>query len=67
MSVLVRIPRKAAAADSEKRVTILLRGLAAGLVALVPLVLSTELFAGGEWPDGPNMFLCMSTTSKPPA
>ena len=33
---------------------ILLRGLAAGLVASVPLVLSTELFAGGEWPDGPN-------------
>ena len=38
----------------EKRVTMLLRGLAAGLVASVPLVLSTELFAGGEWPDGPN-------------
>ena len=32
----------------------LIRGLAAGLVASVPLVLSTELFAGGEWPDGPN-------------
>lgn len=61
MSVLRRIPRKAVAAalfherrNSEKRVTILRRGLAAGLVALVPLVLSTELFAGGEWPDGPN-------------
>jgi hypothetical protein len=32
----------------------LLRGLAAGLVASVLLVLPTELFAGGEWPDGPN-------------
>ena len=59
MSVLGRIPRKAVAAalflkNSEKRVTILLRGLAAGLVVSVPLVLSTELFAGGEWPNGPN-------------
>jgi hypothetical protein len=56
MSVLRRIPRKAVAAalNSEKRVTILLRGLAAGLIASVPLALSTELFAGGEWPDGPN-------------
>ena len=58
MSVLRRIPSKAVAAplfrkNSEKRVTIL-RGLAAGLVASVPLMLSTELFAGGEWPDGPN-------------
>ena len=47
MSVLRRIPSKAVAAplfrkNSEKRVTIL-RGLAAGLVASVPLVLSTEL------------------------
>ena len=32
----------------------LLRGLAAGLVAPVLLVLPSELFAGGEWPDGPN-------------
>jgi hypothetical protein len=32
----------------------LLRSLAAGLVAPVLLVLPTELFAGGEWPDGPN-------------
>ena len=34
----------------------LIPGLATGLVASVPLVLSTELFAGGEreWPDGPN-------------
>jgi hypothetical protein len=61
MSVLGRIPRKAVAAalfhkqqNSEKRVTILRRGLAVGLVASVPLVLSAELFAGGEWPDGPN-------------
>ena len=56
MSVLRRIPRKAVAAalNSEKRVTILLRGLAAGLIASVPLALSTELFAGGDWPDGPN-------------
>jgi hypothetical protein len=53
MIVLGHIPRKAAA-DGEKRVTTLLRGLAAGLVASVTLVLSTKLFAGGEWPDGPN-------------
>ena len=26
----------------------------AGLIASLPLALSTELFAGGEWPDGPN-------------
>src|SRR5262249_27301168 len=46
MSVLRRIPRKAVAAalNSEKRVTILLRGLAAGLIASVPLALSTETF-----------------------
>jgi len=61
VSVLRRIPRKAVPAalfhkqqNSEKRVTILLRGLVAGLIASVPLALSTELFAGGEWPDGPN-------------
>ena len=61
MSVLGRIPRKAVAAalfhkNSEKRLTILLRGVAAGLVASLPLVFSTELFAGGEWPDGPNKY-----------
>jgi hypothetical protein len=58
MSVLGRMRKAVATAlfhkNSVKRVTILLRGLAAGLVASVPLVLSTELFAGGEWPDGPN-------------
>ncbi len=32
----------------------LLRAFAAGLVASVPLVLPPELFAGGEWPEGPN-------------
>jgi hypothetical protein len=32
----------------------LLRGLAAGLVAPVLLVLPAELFAGREWPDEPN-------------
>ena len=40
--------------NSEKRATVLLRGLAAILVASVNLVLSTELLAGGDWPDGPN-------------
>ena len=61
VSVLRRIPRKAVPAalfhkqqNSEKRVTILVRGLVTGLIASVPLALSTELFAGGEWPDGPN-------------
>jgi hypothetical protein len=58
MSVLGRMRKAAAAAlfpkNSVKRVTVLLRGLAAGLVASVTLALSTELFAGGEWPDGPN-------------
>jgi hypothetical protein len=60
MSVLGRMRKAVAAAlfhkNSVKRVTVLLRGLAAGLVASVTLVLSTELFAGGEWPDGPNKY-----------
>jgi hypothetical protein len=30
------------------------RGLTAGLVALVTLVLPMDVLAGGEWPDGPN-------------
>ena len=48
MGVLGRISRRtvAAALFHEQ----LPRGLAVGLVASVPLVLSTELFAGGEWP-----------------
>jgi hypothetical protein len=30
------------------------RILAASLTVAIPLVLSSELLAGGEWPDGPN-------------
>jgi hypothetical protein len=60
MSVLGRMRKAVAAAlfhkNSVKRVTILPRSLAAGLVASVTLMLSTELFAGGEWPDGPNKY-----------
>ena len=41
--------------QNSQRVTMLLRGLAAGLVASVfLLVLPIDVFAGGEWPDGPN-------------
>jgi hypothetical protein len=50
---LLPINKKVVSIFTEK-VTMLLRGLAAGLVVTAPLVLPTELFARGEWPDGPN-------------
>ena len=40
--------------QNSQRVTILLRDIAAGLAALVFLMLPIDVFAGGEWPDGPN-------------
>jgi hypothetical protein len=30
------------------------RGIAAGMAAMVLVLLPTELLAGGEWPDSPN-------------
>jgi hypothetical protein len=33
---------------------VVLRGIAAVLAATLSLTLPSELFAGGQWPDGPN-------------
>jgi hypothetical protein len=40
--------------SNQTVVIVLTRLIAAGVAAMISLALSSELLAGGEWPDGPN-------------